>query len=77
MPIQQFTARNFRCLESIDFEADPAYNLIYGANASGKTSILEALAYLGRGKSFRGATTHNLIRHGEHEFVLFGAVAGR
>lgn len=74
MPIQQFTAQNFRCLEKIELAADPQYNLIYGRNASGKTSVLEAIAYLGRGKSFRGATTSDLIRHGEQEFVLFGQV---
>ncbi|MDH3621771.1 MAG: DNA replication and repair protein RecF, partial [Gammaproteobacteria bacterium] len=28
--------------------------------------------YLGQGKSFRGASTANLVRHGESEFVLFG-----
>jgi DNA replication and repair protein RecF len=32
------------------------------------------LAYLGRGKSFRGASTPNLIQHGKDEFVLFGQV---
>lgn len=74
MPIQYFSARDFRCLANIEFEADPGYNLIYGANASGKTSVLEALAYLGRGKSFRGAPINNLIRHGAQEFVLFGRV---
>ena len=74
MPIQEFTARDFRCLENIQFEADPGFNLIYGPNASGKTSILEALAYLGRGKSFQGASVTNLVRHGEREFVLFGRV---
>ena len=74
MPIQQFTAQNFRCLEKIELDADPQYNLIYGRNASGKTSVLEAIAYLGRGKSFRGAATSDLIRHGEQEFVLFGEV---
>jgi DNA replication and repair protein RecF len=74
VPIQQFTAQNFRCLETIELDADPQYNLIYGRNASGKTSVLEAIAYLGRGKSFRGAATSDLIRHGEHEFVLFGRV---
>lgn len=74
MPIQQFTARDFRCLANIELEADPGNNLIFGANASGKTSVLEALAYLGRGKSFRGAPTSSLIRHGEKEFVLFGRV---
>ena len=74
MPIGKFTATNFRCLATIEFEADANFNLIYGANASGKTSVLEAVAYLGRGKSFRGAPTSSLIRHGEQEFVLFGRV---
>ena len=74
MPIQQFTARNFRCLEDIELTLDPQFNLIYGRNASGKTSILEAIAYLGRGKSFRGAATMDLVRHGAQEFVLFGEV---
>jgi DNA replication and repair protein RecF len=74
VPIQRFTAENFRCLESASLELDPHYNLIFGANASGKTSLLEALSYLGRGKSFRGASTSDLIKHGEKEFVLFGKV---
>jgi DNA replication and repair protein RecF len=70
--IRRFKVSNYRFLERADLEFRPVYNLIYVANASGKTSLLEALAYLGRGKSFRGAATSNLIRHGETEFVLFG-----
>ena len=70
--IRRFKVSNFRCLESADLDLSHDFNLIYGANASGKTSLLEALAYLGRGKSFRGASTSNLIRHGASEFVLFG-----
>lgn len=78
--LRLFRATNFRCLEVAELEFGPRFNLIHGANASGKTSLLEALAYLGRGKSFRGATTANLTRHGEAEFLLFGEVgegAGR
>ena len=77
--IRLFRVSNFRCLKSAELQLSPNYNLIYGANASGKTSLLEALAYLGRGKSFRGASTANLIRHGASEFTLFGDVerAGR
>ena len=70
--IRRFKVSNFRCLENAELVFSPEFNLIYGANASGKTSLLEALAYLGRGKSFRGASTANLVRHGETEFVLFG-----
>ena len=72
--IRLFRASNFRCLDSIEIHLAPDFNLIYGANASGKTSLLEALAYLGRGKSFRGAGTGDLIQHGKDEFVLFGQV---
>ncbi len=74
--IRLFRATNFRCLEKAELQLAAEFNLIYGANASGKTSLLEALAYLGRGKSFRGASTANLIQHGKDEFVLFGQVDG-
>ena len=70
--ISLFRASNFRCLEEVELKLGPRFNLIHGINASGKTSLLEALAYLGRGKSFRGAGTDKLIRHGESEFILFG-----
>ena len=74
MPIKEFSAQDFRCLARVELEADPGFNLIYGANASGKTSILEAIAYLGRAKSFRSAPTSKLIRHDQKEFILFGRV---
>ena len=72
MPLNSFKCTDFRCLESAELELDPRYNLIFGPNASGKTSLLEAIAYLGRGRSFRGAPIQNLLRHGASEFVLFG-----
>jgi len=74
LPLQYFTATDFRCLGQVELEANPHYNLIFGSNASGKTSLLEAIAYLGRGKSFRGAATQDLIRHGAAEFLLRGKV---
>jgi DNA replication and repair protein RecF len=74
--IRLFRATDFRCLESVELELDSRMNLIVGTNGSGKTSLLEALAYLGRGKSFRGASTSALLRHGTAEFVLFGEVEG-
>jgi DNA replication and repair protein RecF len=74
MTLGHFSCTHFRCLEAVQLEASPRYNLIHGANASGKTSLLEAIAYLGRGRSFRGAPLDRLIRHGATEFVLFGRV---
>lgn len=72
MSLGVFKATDFRCFAGVDIELDPVANLIVGPNAAGKTSLLEAVAYLGRGKSFRGAATRNVIRHGTDEFVLFG-----
>jgi DNA replication and repair protein RecF len=74
MSVRLFRAEGFRCLATVELEPDPKYSLIYGANASGKTSLLEAVSYLGRGKSFRGAPITSLIKHGESEFLLFGKV---
>ena len=74
MTIKRFTAQGFRCLDNVGFEPDPDYTLIFGANASGKTSLLEAMAYLGRGKSFRGAPPGTLIQHGQQAFVLFAEI---
>jgi len=74
LALRHFQATNFRCLTSVSLEVDPRYNLIVGPNASGKTSVLEAIAYLGRGKSFRGASPQTLIRHGAEEFLLRGKV---
>ena len=77
MPLSTIKCTDFRCLASAEFSPDPRYSLVYGANASGKTSLLEAIAYLGRGRSFRGAASSALVRNGAREFVLFGkAVSG-
>ena len=48
--------------------------LIVGPNAAGKTSLLEAIAYCGLGRSFRGATTDKLVRRGAAEFVVVADV---
>jgi DNA replication and repair protein RecF len=74
LALTYFSCRDFRCLTAVELTPAPRYNLVHGPNASGKTSLLEAIAYLGRGKSFRGATTEGLVRHGTSGFVIFGRV---
>ena len=74
MALKSLKCTDFRCLESAELEFCSGNNLIYGPNASGKTSILEAAGYLGRGRSFRGASSCELIRHAADQFLLFGRV---
>jgi len=43
-------------------EFAPGVNLIVGNNAQGKTNLLEAIGYLGSGKSFRAQKTTEMVR---------------
>ena len=72
MPLGWFRAEQFRCLAEVEFELDPRANLFIGPNASGKTSLLEAAFFLGRGRSFRSRRRDALIRYGQEAFLLAG-----
>jgi DNA replication and repair protein RecF len=65
---------DFRCLQSAELRPDAHFTLISGPNASGKTSLLEGIYVLGRGRSFRTRRLEHLIRHGAERFVVFGEV---
>jgi DNA replication and repair protein RecF len=72
MSLRRLEVRDFRCIASAELEFDSRCNLISGANASGKTSLLEAIFFLGRGRSFRTARNETLIRKGTPELLLAG-----
>jgi DNA replication and repair protein RecF len=54
MRLAQLRADNFRLLQNPSLRPHRRLNFILGPNAAGKTSLLEAIYVLGRGKSFRG-----------------------
>lgn len=74
MPLAWLQVEQFRCLEQVEIELDRNFNLFVGQNASGKTSLLEALFFLGRGRSFRTRQLDALIRQGQRSFTLVGRV---
>src|ERR1700759_49461 len=76
MSLRRVQVTDFRCLQSAELDLDPRFTLISGPNASGKTSLLEALYVLGRGRSFRTRRLEHLIRRGAERFVVFGEVDG-
>lgn len=57
-------AWNLRCWERLRIETDTGLNLLTGANGTGKSSVLEAIGLLGRGRSFRGGAREALLREG-------------
>jgi DNA replication and repair protein RecF len=72
--LHRLQVTDFRCLQLAEMELDPRFTLISGPNASGKTSLLEAIYVLGRGRSFRTRRLEHLIRTGRERFVVFGEV---
>lgn len=62
--------RNFRNYKEAEVSFNPRLNLILGDNAQGKTNLLEAIAYLSLGSSFREQGDDKLRRQGEDFFFL-------
>ena len=72
MPLTLLEVENFRPFPKITLAPDPNLNLLIGRNASGKTSILEAIHVLGTGRSFRTPQSDQLIRHTTASFLVSG-----
>ncbi len=61
MIIKTIHLTNFRNHETYHLDCEPETTLILGSNGSGKTSVLEAIYILTRGKSFR-ATDPDIVK---------------
>ncbi|MCQ2355115.1 MAG: DNA replication/repair protein RecF [Clostridia bacterium] len=64
MRIDRLALFDFRNYAEFNAEFVPGVNLIVGDNAQGKTNLLEAISYLGAGKSFRTRKEAEMIRFG-------------
>jgi DNA replication and repair protein RecF len=76
MSLAELRIANLRCVESATLELSPELTLISGENGAGKTSILEAVFLLGRGRSFRTRTNERLIQYGQPALTVFGRTHG-
>lgn len=71
MPVNSIAIKNFRNLPEANLSFNSQFNIIYGENGAGKTSILEAIYYLLMGRSFRTALTNRVIQNGKTAFTVF------
>lgn len=72
MSLRSLALRDFRNHANLSLNFTSGISVITGPNGAGKTSILEAVALLGSGKSFRQAKSRDFVKVG----ALFGQVRG-
>ena len=73
--VRTLRIRDLRNIRDETVELDPGLNVFCGRNAQGKTSLLEAVGLVARGRSFRAEDSMSLIRRGAESLVA-GADAG-
>ena len=72
MPLTNISIKHLRCFDDINISLSPGINFFYGANGSGKTSMLEAVFIFSSGKSFKSSNLQSLIKYEKENFYLKG-----
>ncbi len=70
MSIKQLSLQYVRNLVECQIKPDRRFNIIEGANASGKTSFLEAIYLISQVKSFRTHRINHIIQHSQAELQV-------
>lgn len=74
MALTRLLINHFRNIQTADLEFSPHFNFLVGSNGSGKTSLLEAIFYLGHGRSFKSHISNRIINYDNDHFVLHGKI---
>lgn len=74
MSIKALHIAQFRNLTHVVLHPTDQFNIVYGENGSGKSSLLEAIHYLSTGRSFRAANTKHLIQNHTKKFTLHAQI---
>lgn len=75
--LESIVLHDFRCFARAGFHPAAGLNLLSAPNASGKSSMLEAICVLLRLQSPRAGSLGETVRHGTAGFSLRGRVADR
>lgn len=70
MTIARLDIQHLRNINQARLEFGDQFNFIVGANASGKTSLLEAIYLLGSGRSFRTSRLQHVIQTENEQFTI-------
>lgn len=70
MSLVQVSLKHVRNLNDCSLKPNSRFNIIEGANASGKTSLLEAIYLISQVKSFRTHRINHIIQHKKTEMQV-------
>lgn len=73
MALSRLKIQNFRRIENATLEFSGGVAAFLGANAQGKTTVLEAIGYLSLGRSFKTPRDREVIRRHDGETADFAA----
>ncbi len=71
MSITQLDIHTLRIITALRLRPHVRWNVIFGENGSGKTSLLEAFSMISTGRSFRTCDINALVSHGEEALTIF------
>lgn len=74
MAIEKLQIRDLRNIEKAELNTEPGINIITGENASGKSSLLEAIHLLLLSKSFRSTKADVVIRHDQEKCQIVSRI---
>lgn len=70
MGLTQLFVQNLRIIRDAEIRPCGGLNIFYGDNAAGKTSLLEAIDILSRGRSFRSRQLDSLLTKGASRLLI-------
>lgn len=70
MALTRLRLAQFRCHDHVQLVLGPGRHFFFGDNGRGKTSLLEAVHYLSRLRTWRGGQTRDLVQWGRDAFRI-------
>lgn len=77
MSLSRLIIHQFRNINSATLNFNAKINVLVGPNGSGKTALLEAIYFLGLGRSFRTHLTSRVVEHQSKSFTLFSEIQNK
>ncbi len=78
MAVSNLQLTDFRCFKGVSVDPDPEGLTVFkGPNGTGKTSLLEAIAWLATQKSFRSSSREAMIRDGADRAIAMAHIVSR